>query len=61
MFIWRMMKQGKNINDYYLNNIFNILSNEKLNKILKDKNITFFYTFHHKLKSLKLNNFNKKY
>ena len=60
MFTWRQMKQGKNISDYYLNNTFNLLSNKKLNKILKNKNITFFYTFHHKLKNLKKNNFEKK-
>ena len=60
MFTWRKMKQGKNISEYYLNNTFNILSNKKLNKILKKKNITFFYTFHHELKKLKINNFEKK-
>ena len=60
MFTWRKMKQGKNISDYYLNNTFNILSNKKLNKILKNKNISFFYTFHHELKRLKLNYFEKK-
>ena len=60
MFTWRKMKQGKNISDYYLNNTFNLLSNKKLNKILKNNNITFFYTFHHKLKNLKIDNFEKK-
>ena len=61
MFTWRQMKQGRNISDYYLNNTFNILSNKKLHKILKNKNITFFYTFHHQLKRLKLHNFEKKF
>ena len=60
MFTWRKMKKEKNISDYYLNNTFNILSNIKLNKILKTKNITLFYTFHHELKRLKINNYEKK-
>ena len=60
MFTWRKMKQGKNISDYYLNNTYNILSNIKLNKILKNKNITLFYTFHHALKKVNFNFFLKK-
>ena len=58
MFTWRVMKKGKKISSYYLKNIFNLINNEKLNKILNQNNIILYFTLHHKLKSLK-NKFDK--
>ena len=52
MFTWREIKFGKNISEYYLNNIINLINNIKLNKILNEKNITLYFTLHHKLTKL---------
>ena len=53
MFTWRKVKKGKEISNFYLNNTFNLLNNEKLNMKLIEKNITIFYTYHHSLKGKK--------
>ena len=53
MFTWRIIKAGKKISKLYLNNTFNLLNNIKLKNILKKKNITLFYTFHHSFKEKK--------
>ena len=58
MFTWRKMRYGKNISEYYVNNTINLLSNNKLNNLLKKRNITLLYSLHHELKKkIKLKNF----
>ena len=47
-FTWRDIKKNKKISVDYIKNIFNILDNKLLIESLKKKNITFYYTFHHK-------------
>ena len=53
MFTWRKLKIGKNVSYFYLNNLQNLLNNRKLNRHLKNNNITLFYSFHHSLKGRK--------
>ena len=53
MFTWRLLKTGKNLSGFYINNTFNLLNNNQLNRKLKEKNITLFFTFHHALKGNK--------
>lgn len=61
MFTWRNLKPGKNISEYYLNNTLNLLTNRYLNELLKKKNITLFFSFHHELKKIKLLNLKQKF
>jgi CDP-glycerol glycerophosphotransferase (TagB/SpsB family) len=49
MFTWRQMKKNQTISKYYINNILKLISNKKLIKILKEKNIILYFTIHHKL------------
>lgn len=49
MFTWRQMKKNQTISKYYINNILKLISNKKLIKILKKKNIILYFTIHHKL------------
>ena len=53
MFTWRNIKIGKYLSPFYINNLFNLLNNKQMNKKLKEKNITLFYTYHHALKGNK--------
>ena len=63
MFTWREIKRYKKISFYYLNNIFNLINNDKLKNALINNNITLYFSFHHKLKNFqnkfKFNNFIK--
>ena len=63
MFTWRKLKINKKISYYYLKNIFKLINNEKLKDSLKNKNITLYFSFHHKQKDFKkkfkFNNFIK--
>ena len=63
MFTWRQIKANKKISYHYLNNIFNLIKNEKLKFVLNKKNITLYFSFHHQQKDFenkfKNNNFIK--
>ena len=49
MFTWRKLKEGKNISSYYFNNIFKIVNNSNLNKILNKYNVNLYISLHHNL------------
>ena len=49
MFTWRNLREGKNISSYYFNNIFRILNNFRLKKILQQNNVTLYVSLHHNL------------
>jgi CDP-glycerol glycerophosphotransferase (TagB/SpsB family) len=49
MFTWRQMKRNKTISKYYIKNIFKLIGDKQLIKVLKEKNITLYFTLHHKL------------
>ena len=46
MFTWRSIRKNKKISPYYLKNIISLLTNYKLIKILRSKNITLYFSFH---------------
>ena len=48
MFTWRDLNENKTISDDYINNISKLINNHKLIEKLKEKNINFYFTFHHK-------------
>ena len=50
MFTWRKVKKGKSISYLYYSNLYKILNNKKINKLLYKKNIKLFFCFHHRLK-----------
>ena len=54
MFTWREIRRGENISDFYLKNVINFLKNERLKNILEEKNISFYYAFHHRINRTKL-------
>ena len=47
MFTWRQININQKISKYYLKNIFRLINNPKLNKILSKNNIIFYYSLHH--------------
>ena len=49
MFTWREVIQNEQISPYYFKNIYNLISNKKLKKNLKNNNIKLYFTFHHKI------------
>jgi hypothetical protein len=49
MFTWRVIKKGKKISDYYLNNTKKFLTDKKLNEALINNNIILYYSYHHSL------------
>lgn len=53
MFTWRDIKRNKNISKNYFKNIYNLLNNDLLNNILNEKNITQYFTLHHRLSKYK--------
>lgn len=53
MFTWRQIKAHKTISNDYINNILKLINNYKLNKVLTKKNITLYFTLHHKVKKFK--------
>ena len=57
MFTWRYLlhKENRNISPDYFDNINNLLNDVKLNKNLELKNITFYFTIHHKYLKYKTN------
>ena len=52
MFTWRGIRRKKSISRYYLNNIMKLINNIDLNNALKKKNITLYFTLHHRLNNL---------
>lgn len=48
MFTWRKLKKNKTISKYYIKNILKLIENKKLTQILRRKNITLYFTVHHK-------------
>lgn len=46
MFTWRSIRKNKKISSYYLKNIISLLTNYKLIKILRTRNITLYFSFH---------------
>ena len=53
MFTWRQMKKDKKISIHYINNILKLINNNELIKALTKKNITLYFTVHHKVRRLK--------
>jgi hypothetical protein len=53
MFTWRDLNQNKSISKFYFINILNLIKNQKLNHILKIKNITLFFSLHHMIEHFK--------
>ena len=56
MFTWREMNEGQGISNYYLENIVKFIKHKKLVNVLFRKNITFYFTFHHMLTYIRVNN-----
>jgi len=54
MFTWRQLKKNQTISKYYLKNIFRLINNKKLYKILKEKNIKFYFSLHHMIEKYKI-------
>ena len=53
MFTWRELKKNKKISNYYFKNIINLITNKLLNKVLKQNNITLYYSLHHMIEEFK--------
>jgi len=53
MFTWRELKKHKNISPFYFKNIYKLINNQTLKKLLKNKNIILYFTLHHKLEYYK--------
>ena len=53
MFTWRNCLENKNISYLYINNIFNLLYNNKITKNLKKYNCVLYFSLHPKLRYLK--------
>ena len=54
MFSWRNLKNNQMISKHYLKNIFKLINNQTLNKVLKENNITFYYSLHHMIEYYKI-------
>ena len=54
MFTWREFKKKKFLSQLYFKNIFQLINNELLNKILNKNNIILYFTLHHKLINYKI-------
>ena len=52
MFTWRSIRINKKISNYYINNILNLITDNKLNKALINNNITLYFTLHHLVRKL---------
>ena len=53
MFTWRDLKNNQNISKFYFKNILNLMNNKKLNFIIKERNITLYYSLHHMIEEYK--------
>lgn len=59
MFTWRNIKKNKIISSFYINNIFNLVTNNILNEIIIKKNITLYLSFHRLIDEKYINKFKK--
>ena len=55
MFTWRRMKKNFKISYLYIKNILNIIYNKKLSKLLKNNNITLYFSLHHMISKYRKN------
>ena len=60
LFTWREINKHKQISNFYFKNIDNLINNNLLIKVLQKKNITLYYTFHHKINNYNFYNLSKK-
>ena len=60
LFTWRDINKNKHISHHYFKNIHNLINNNLLIKALQKKNITLYYTFHHKINNYNFSNLFKK-
>jgi len=54
MFSWRSLKRNQSISKYYFKNILKLINDKTLIKILKENNITFYYSLHHMIEKYKI-------
>ena len=54
MFSWRDLKKNQTISKYYFKNIFNLINNKILIKVLKENNINFYFSLHHMIDKYKI-------
>ena len=59
MFTWRDIIKQKNISTFYLENIMKLINNDKLNLILKIKNISLYLSFHRLIDKKYIKKFDK--
>ena len=52
MFTWRQMNDNSNISNYYIDNIIKLINNIQLIETLEKKNISLYFTVHHKFRQL---------
>ena len=50
MFTWRQIKKNQTISKYYLKNIIKLISDNRLIHNLNEKNVTLYFTLHHKFR-----------
>ena len=53
MFTWRDLNQNKSISKFYFKNIINLINDQNLIYILKIKNLTLLFSFHHMIEKYK--------
>ena len=49
MFTWREIKRHRKVSIQYFNNINNLINNAELNNILSKRNLTLYFSLHHKV------------
>jgi len=54
MFSWRDLKENQTISKYYFKNIFKLVNNKILIKVLKENNISFYFSLHHMIEKYKI-------
>ena len=54
MFTWRDLKENQTISKYYFKNIFKLINNKILIKVLKENNIRFYFSLHHMIDKYKI-------
>ena len=59
MFTWRDLRYNKIISPIYMQNIFNLITDKKLNQELEKYNIILYYCFHRFLKKKNLKNYSR--
>ena len=54
MFTWRRVQIGKQVSNLYYNNIFNLLNDSEINKLLYWNNVKLYFCYHHALRDKKI-------